>query len=127
MSLTVIDDATAFHEEARYQGFCAACGYYERPQISKLWEAHHVLFKKHCKTSGAPLNSPDNALRLCAKSMHACHERHTAHQELLPVGCLRNENIAFVAYWLEPGPAYEYFRRYYSGSDPRLDALLEQS
>lgn len=127
MSLTVIDDAKAFHEEARYQGFCAGCAYYARSQISKLWEAHHVLEKKHCKTSGAPLNSPDNALRVCAKSMHACHERHTTHQELLPVGCLRDENIAFIVESLGPGPAYNYLRRYYSGSDPRVDALLEQS
>lgn len=42
------------------------------------------------------------------------------------MGCLRDENIAFAAYWLGAGPAHVYFHTYYSGTDPRVDALLEQ-
>lgn len=43
------------------------------------------------------------------------------------MGALRDENIAFAARWLGPGPAYEYFRSYYGEgeTDPRIDALLE--
>jgi hypothetical protein len=117
--LTDIDDAESFFQEGRYQGCCAACG------STRSWEAHHVIQKQRCRREGAPLYSPDNALRVCAKSPDTCHERHTTHAELLPLLCLRDENIAFAERWLGAGPAYEYLTRYYAGSDPRVDALLE--
>lgn len=125
VGLTSINSPRAFYEEGRWQAYCACCGYLKRTQTVSTWEVHHVVSKAHCRDYGAPRHSPDNALRLCAKAPVACHEQHTTHGLLLPVGCLRDENIAFAAYWLTPGPAYEYFRRYYAGSDARIDALLE--
>lgn len=126
INLTSIDDPESFFLEGRYQGYCALCAYLDRPQVVKTWEVHHVLSKQHCRRYQAPRHSPDNALRLCAKSPDACHERHTTHQELLPVACLRDENIAFAVRWLGVGPALVYFETYYAGTDPRLDHLLEQ-
>lgn len=120
VELTAIDNPASFHAEAAAMLVCAACG---KPLPG--WEAHHVVQKQRCRREGAPLHSPDNALRLCAKRADRCHERHSHHQELVPLGALRDENIAFAARWLDPGPAYEYLTRYYAGTDPRVDALLE--
>lgn len=113
-----IDDAASFYEEGKYQRACASCG------ATGLFEVHHVLQKQVCRREGAPLHGPDNALRLCAKSPTACHERHTSHQELVSLDRLRDENIAFAIHWLGVGPAYNYLRRNYSGSDRRVDRLL---
>lgn len=125
--LTSIDDSKSFYLEGKFQGYCASCRFHGREQVVATWEVHHGIAKQTCRREGAPLYSPDNALRLCAKAPRACHERHTSHQERLPMGCLRDENIAFAAKHLEPGPAYVYFQRHYQGSDPRVDALLGQS
>lgn len=116
-----IDDTASFYAEGRYQSVCASCG------TPGLFEVHHVLQKQVCRREGAPLYCPDNALRLCAKSPTTCHERHTSHQELVPLDRLRDENIAFIIRWLGVGPAYNYLTRAYSGSDPRVDALLAVS
>lgn len=124
IELTDIDDARSFFDEGRYQGYCAYCSHLRRAQPVPTWEVHHVLSKQHCRKYGAPLYSPDNALRLCAKSGVACHERHTTHQCLLPLGCLRDENIAFIARWLGPAAGFEHLVRYYAGFDPRVDYLL---
>lgn len=113
-----IDDTESFYEEGKYQRACASCG------ATGLFEVHHVLQKQVCRREGAPLYCPDNGLRLCAKSATTCHERHTSHQELVPLDRLRDENIAFVIRWLGVGPAYNYLTRAYSGSDPRVDRLL---
>lgn len=126
VTLTEIDDPQSFFLEARAQGYCASCAYHGRTQIVSSWQAHHVIQRQRCRRERAPLFSPDDALRVCSGSPAACHERHTTHQELLPVGCLRDENIAFAERWLGAGPAIIYFETYYAGSDPRIDALLEQ-
>jgi hypothetical protein len=97
---------------------CAVC--LER----KPFEAHHVLAKSHCRQAGAPRYSPDNALRLCAKTPQSCHERHTHWQQRVPSRALRDENIEFVARWLGDLAAYNYLRRYYEGYDARVEALL---
>lgn len=124
VELTSIDNPRSFYEAGREQGYCALCGHLARPQVVSTWEVHHVLAKQHCRF-GVPRHSPDNALRLCAKSPASCHSRHTSHQHLLPLECLREENIAFVVRWLGEGPAFVYLQRSYSGSDARVNALLE--
>ncbi len=113
--LTEIDNAASFHAEGQYQLCCANCA------STGPWDTHHVVQRQRLRRGGAPQCSPDDALRVCS----ACHERHTNHVELLPLRCLRDENIAFAERWLGAGPAYEYFTRYYSGADPRVDQLLE--
>lgn len=125
VALTDIDNAHAFYEEGRWQVYCACCAHQRHRQTVSTWEVHHVLSRQHCRLYGAPRYSPDNALRLCAKAPQSCHSRHTSHQELLPLACLRDENIAFAAKWLGPELAHEHLTRYYAGSDPRVDRLLE--
>lgn len=119
VELTSIDNAHSFYREAQAQLVCAVC---HRPLP---WQAHHAVQKQRLRREHAPLYSPDIALRVCAGAADRCHERHTNHQRVIPVTALRDENIAFAARWLGPGPAYEYFVAYYEGTDPRLDALLE--
>jgi hypothetical protein len=118
-TLTTINDPRSFWEEARSQLVCASC-----KRRTDRWEAHHALQKQRCRRAGAPQHSPDNALRLCAKAPDACHERHTTFQERIPLACLRDENIAFAAFWLGAGGGYEYLTVHYAGPDPRVDALL---
>lgn len=117
-----MDNPSSFWMQAQAQGVCAKC---KRP--TRDWEAHHVIQKQRCRREHAPQHSPDNALRLCSGSAGSCHVRHTTHQELVPLACLRDENIEFAVRWLTPGPAYEYLRRYYAGSDPRVDQLLQRA
>jgi hypothetical protein len=122
VSLTDINNQVSFFLEGRYQQCCAHCG-----RIKGSWQVHHVIFRQHCRKEGAPQYSPDNALRVCQGAAECCHEREHSAQERIRVSDLRDENIAFAARWLGPGPAYEYLRRRYEDDgDPRLDALLEQ-
>jgi hypothetical protein len=116
--LTAIDNPRSFWLEARSQMVCAVC------EQRKPFDAHHVLTRSRCKREGLPLWSPDNALRLCAKTPDSCHERHTRWQRLVPLIALRDTNIEFVAHWLGDLAAYSYLRRYYDGYDPRVEALL---
>jgi hypothetical protein len=125
LQLSSIDSPKGFYEEGRWQAYCAHCGFLKRPQAVSEWEVHHVVAKQHCRLYGAPLHSPDDALRLCAKSARSCHALHTTHQILLPLACLRDENIAFAVHWLGAARAFVYLHRNYSGADPRLSALLE--
>lgn len=121
VELTAIDDPHSFAVEAQAMLVCAVC------HTARPWQAHHVVQKQRLRRERAPLYSPDIALRVCAGRADCCHERHTTHQAVIPLGALRDQNIAFAARWLGPGPAYEYLTRYYSGTDPRVDALLEIS
>lgn len=118
-SLSAIDDAASFYAEGKYQGECAAC------HSTGPFEVHHVVERQRCRRTGAPQFSPDDALRLCAKSPGTCHERHTSAQRRVPLAALRDENIAFAERWLGAGPAYNFLTRYYAGSDARVDRLLE--
>lgn len=115
--LTSINNAASFYEEGKYQIVCAVpdC------QAPGAFEVHHAVQKQRCRREGAPQHSPDDALRTCL----GCHGDHTSHKRRIPMAALRDENIAFAAHWLGAGPAYEYFHSHYSGSDPRIDALLE--
>lgn len=112
---------TAFKMEALYQRFC------QHPdcETSKApWEAHHAMYEQHVKKySEDPrtLWHPDNALRLCK----TCHKQgQHGRKNPVPVCALRTENIEFTARLMGPEAAYEYFGRYYKGTDPRLEALI---
>jgi hypothetical protein len=113
------DNYRAFFEAARWQGVCAVC---ERPGGD--WEAHHVVQKQVCRREHAPQHSPDNALRVCERD----HVNHTNAVARIPLGRLRNENIAWARRWLGPELAYNYLSTQYGGPpDARIDRLLEQS
>ena len=112
-----IDDPRSFWEAARFQMVCGYCG------RAGHWEAHHAVQKQTCRRAGAPLHSPRNALRLCKR----CHDRHTTHQDKVPMTALTDDNIAFAREYLGAGPAYEYFVRSYAGEDPRVTHLIEAS
>lgn len=113
--------ARAFKMEALYQ---ARCQHPDCPNPKAAWEAHHACYeqevKKHTEDP-AILFDPDNALRLCK----TCHKQDQHNRKNpLPVCALRTENIEFTARLLGPDAAYEYIKRYYKGTDPRLEALI---
>jgi hypothetical protein len=119
--LSPINEMRSFFEEGKYMGMCGCCD-----RIKGLYEVHHVIFRQRARRDGAPQWSPDDAFRLCSGDATTCHEREHSHQSKIPTSKLRIENIAFACRWLGPGPAYNYFTRYYAhDGDPRIEALLE--
>jgi hypothetical protein len=123
VTLTAINNARSFWEEAKYQGMCLNC-----ERMKGLWEAHHVLFKQTCRREHAPMYSPDNAIRLCSGQADRCHERHHESGDLrIPMHHLRDENFAFIVVHLGLGPAINYLDRHYiDAGDSRFLYLLEQ-
>jgi hypothetical protein len=120
-ALMTVNNPASFYAAAQVQRVCAVC-----KKVTRNWEAHHVVQKQRCRVEGAPLHSPDDALRLCAREPGACHERHTSGIDRVPLSCLRDENIAFAHAALGAGPAYVYLIAQYAGTDPRVDRLLEK-
>lgn len=94
---------------------CRACG-----KGSGI-QHHHVIFRQHIERVGGDCWHSDDALALCVQ----CHlgVAHTFH---LPLTVLRDENYRFARDLLGPERAYEYLRRRYIGSDPRLEALEKE-
>lgn len=117
---TEIDNRESFFNEGRFQVVCANCG------ATGDFDVHHVLYRQACRKEGAPEWSPDNALRICDRPITGCHgTQHGSMGLRIKLTALRDENIAFCAHFLGAGKAYNYLTRRYSGSDPRVDALLE--
>lgn len=97
---------------------CEVCGSY-----GQYLTQHHVVYQQHVRDAGGDLWDVRNSLTLC-DGMHGCHGRH--HNRMRPVRLTVLPDVAFefAVELLGTGPAYEYLRRRYLGSDPRLDALL---
>lgn len=93
----------------------------ERPTAP--WDPHHVVYEQHVKNEGGDIFDPWNCLRLCRR----CHERHHDRNPALPLTILRQNNIDFAAVLLGAARAYEYLTRRYSGSDDRVDRLIEEA
>lgn len=111
-----------FKAECSWQALC------QHPECEKpraAWEAHHCVYEQHIKDyteDPTILWHPDNALRLCK----TCHkEKQHARKSPVPVSALRTENFEFAERLMGAPAAYEYFRRYYRGTDPRLEAFVE--
>lgn len=97
---------------------------------------HHAVTQQRLRQVAAERadNAQDRGLHeaaLCADTRNIvlvafrCHQQHHAAKVKLPLAVLPDSCYEFAAEVLGAGPAYEYLRRYYGGSDPRLDALLE--
>jgi hypothetical protein len=56
-----------------------------------------------------------------------CHGEHHARVQPYDLLKLPDSVFEFAAEVMGSGRAYEYLRRHYAGSDPRLDALLAEA
>lgn len=83
---------------------------------------HHICYRQELRRVGGDEWDPRNAITLCA-SHHSSHHRQGRPVEL---SLLPNAAFEFAAETLGAGRAYEYLKRRYSGTDPRLDELLTQ-
>lgn len=79
---------------------------------------HHAVYRQHIL--GAELNDPRNLVPIAFD----CHLAHHGASKRLPLSVLPDGVFEFAAELMGPG-AHGYLSRYYAGSDPRLDALLE--
>lgn len=98
---------------------------------------HHVVYKQEIRRVVAEQteHGPPDIIRemaLIADRRNLvplgpkCHGAHHGRSRPLPLGLLPDSAFEFAGELLGPGRAYEYLKRRYVGSDPRLDALLEQ-
>lgn len=112
------------HTEAQWYASkgrrCCRCGARSRLVL------HHVIWEQHVRAARGDVFDPRNGLTLC----HDCHVDYHAGpasstHKPIPLRCLRNDTFDFM-YELLGAAAYDYLqRRWYSGEDPRLDALLD--
>lgn len=79
---------------------------------------HHVVYRQHVKRLGGDEWDQRDALALC----RSCHMGYHNRRDL-PLTVLRDENIVF-AFELMGAAAYDYFHRYYAGSDERVERAL---
>lgn len=109
----LVSNYESFRAEAAFQRCCRnpAC---ETP--SAEWDPHHVIYEQHLRSRGLPKYCTYNALRLCK----TCHQRHHKIAKL-PLTCLLDHNIEY-GFLVMGDAAFYYFKRYYSGEDPRLAA-----
>lgn len=117
MSSPVIANPRSFWEEARYQLVCAICG---KPGD---FHAHHIVDKQVLKNdygiTGDALYDTRNALRL---HRHCHFQFHNGRVEI-PLSKLKDEMIEY-AQQIMGQRAYDYLKRYYSGRDERVEAII---
>jgi hypothetical protein len=82
---------------------------------------HHVIYRQHVTRAGGDLRDPRNLVPVA----FACHGAHHSGAARLPLARLPDDVYAFAVELLGTGLAYETLRRYYGGSDPRLNGLLD--
>lgn len=81
---------------------------------------HHSTYEKEIRRCGGNKWEPNAGITLCEN----CHwSQHSPKGIRLPLASLRDENIQY-AFSLMGPRAYDYLRRFYSGSDPRVEDLL---
>lgn len=93
---------------------CVAC-------TGRAVQRHHVIYRQELKWRGGSMKDKRNLVPVCKR----CHEKHHQAVERLPMRRLPDEFFEFARDLMGAGPAYEWVRRFYAGSDPRHDALLE--
>lgn len=120
-----VQNATSFHDEARWQRACANCG------ATGAYHAHHVVDKQTlrkyipgCSKKDPRLYDTRNALRLCDSLDGArCHMNMEwgNGRVRVPTAKLTNDNIAYAREILGPY-AIDYLRAQYddSAADPRI-------
>lgn len=80
---------------------------------------HHCIYAQHVRGAGGDVWDPRNSLTLC----YDCHARHHGGDRI-PLSALPDSVFEFAVELLGTGPTYNYLRRRYRGTDPRLDALI---
>lgn len=92
---------------------CAACG------ETRNLERHHVIYEQHVVAAKGDPWDIANQLVLC----RGCHsEAHSKHN--LPLAVLPSSAFDFGVQLLGEGATFEYLRRRYAGTDPRLQRLI---
>lgn len=83
-------------------------------------QRHHAVYEQEVRREGGSVKDDRNLVPVCKR----CHERH--HQRVVPLESYRLPDAVFefARELLGAGAAYEYLRRRYAGSDPRLESLL---
>lgn len=86
---------------------------------SRRLAEHHVVYEQEIRRRKGDIADGRNALCLC----QSCHAAHHHRNRPVLLRALRDENYEFAFELMGPA-AYEYLRRRYGGSDPRLEAWL---
>lgn len=84
---------------------------------------HHVIHQQHVRGAKGDEWDPLNAFTICRSHHRAHHDR----RNVIPLTALGNSVFVFAVELWGCGKTYAYLRRYYSGSDPRMDMLLEHA
>lgn len=95
---------------------CSACGGRGAARGITL---HHVVYRQHLRSEHGDEWDPRNAMPLC----NSCHMSHHRRGRVLAITKLPASSLTFAADLFGVERAVAYFRRYYAGDDPRLDAL----
>jgi 5-methylcytosine-specific restriction endonuclease McrA len=98
---------------------CAKCGRGNREGGGPL-HLHHVVYEQHAIREGGERFDVRNAMTLC----NSCHRRHHLRTEPVHVVLVPDAAIAFAAE-IMGGGAYNYFQRYYDGTDRRVESLRD--
>jgi hypothetical protein len=80
---------------------------------------HHAVYEQEVRRHGGDVRDPRNLVPVT----FACHGAHHGRSRPLPLRVLPDAVFEFAAELMGPA-AYDYLGRYYSGRDPRHDALL---
>lgn len=108
----------SFHEEARFQLACAACG-----AVGQPFEAHHIIKKQRLVKEGiVNVYDPDNALRLCeGLGTKQCHHEHKQGRIVIETEDLPQAAICYG--WRVLKEAFQnVLEREYTGPDERYEA-----
>lgn len=113
----VIANPASFWNEARFQVSCFICG---KPGD---FHAHHVVDKQTLRReygrTGDSLYDTRNAMRL----HRYCHFQFENSRAEIPLTKLKDCMIEY-AVEVMGLRAYDYLKRYYSGDDERVEAIL---
>lgn len=117
MSTPVIANSHSFWLAAQFQAVCFICG---KPGD---FHAHHVvdkqLLRREYGRTGDALYDTRNAMRL----HRHCHFQFENSRIEIPLKKLKDEMIEY-AVEVMGLRAYDYLKRYYSGDDERVEAII---
>jgi hypothetical protein len=87
-------------------------------------QKHHVIYRQHLRQYGGSMKEKRNIVPMALE----CHGAHHSGARRLRLSRLPDGVFEYAVELMDgPGPAAYYLERYYSGSDPRLDALLMEA
>jgi hypothetical protein len=84
---------------------------------------HHAVYAQEVKRHGGNLKDRRNLVPMAFD----CHGAHHGGSKRLQLHMLPDPVFEFAAELMGAGAAYEYLRRYYDGSDMRLEFLLAEA